>query len=104
MCLAWWSSGPPGIQADKVDRDGSEYVCEVCLGQAEVTAAAYAGGRDRLVNGALDAHSERIPLFPLVGRLFGTGPFDSVVKVAGRSINCRPVRVDRVHCGRTRHV
>jgi hypothetical protein len=61
------------------------------------------GGCDRLVDGAFDPGSGRVALFPLVGGVFGSGLLYRLVDVAGRSINCLPVRVDRVHCGRTGH-
>jgi hypothetical protein len=44
-------------------------------------------GRDRelrlLMDSALDTRPERIPLFPLVGGLFGPGLFDGVVNMSG---------------------
>lgn len=55
---------------------------EAGLRQSEVAAAANSGDSDRLVDGALDSGSDRVALFPFVGRLLGPSLLDRLVNVS----------------------
>src|SRR5690242_10898998 len=78
-CGADGASGPMGVHAVEVDRGGAEDVGQAGLGLASVAAGANPDGADALGDGALDAGTLGVPLFPGIGLLLGTLPLEEIV-------------------------
>jgi hypothetical protein len=53
-------AGPPGVEADEVDRGGGEDVFEVDFVHAGVAGAADPGDRDGLTDGAFDTGADAV--------------------------------------------
>jgi hypothetical protein len=75
--------GPPGVQADEVDRGRGEGVFQGDFALAVVAGLTDTGDRGDLVDGAFDPGPSPVGLFPGVGLLFGAGVAQRFVQVAG---------------------
>jgi hypothetical protein len=75
--------GPPGVEADEVDRGRGERVFQDDFAQAGVAGPADPGDRGDLVDGAFDPGPGAVGVFPGVGVLFGAGVAERFVQVPG---------------------
>src|SRR5689334_17392077 len=77
------ATGPPGVEADQVDRGGGQGVFQACLGQAGVTGMADSGDMSGLGDGPLDAGADLVSVAPVVGGLLGACGGERLVDRAG---------------------
>lgn len=76
-------SGPPGVEADQVDRGGGGVVLQAGVVQSEVAGGADTGDVGDLAHGALGSGADVVPGFPVAGGLPGAGGGDGLVDLAG---------------------
>src|SRR5215211_3583353 len=72
-------AGPPGVEADEIDRGGGDEVLEAGLVQSDVAGPAGAGDVGGLGDGALDPGADAVTVLPGVGVLCGASGGERLV-------------------------
>ena len=89
-------AGPPGVEADEVDRGRSEGVFEGDFAGAGVVGLADVGDCGGLVDGAFDSGPSPVGLFPGVGLCSAWALRRDSCWWRGRSLSCRRRCCERV--------